>query len=96
MTNKRVEWARKVGDKMRTRGFGRADVRWLLERGLPVPTVTLRGETRFAKQGYVRGREAKVVYLENDERILVISPQWILSKGELARQKARPKRNEED
>ena len=39
-----------------------------------------------------RSREAQVIYLENAERILVISPHWIISKGvRLACQKKRGK-----
>jgi len=92
MTSKRIEFAPEAIDKMRRRGFSRSDVRWLLAEGESVPANQYPGaDPRFAKRGYVGRREAQVIYLENAERILVISPHWIISTGELARQKKRGK-----
>lgn len=92
MTSKRIEYAPEAIEKMRRRGFSRSDVRWLVAEGEPASANQYPGaEPRFAKRGYIRGREAQAIYLENAERILVISPHWIISKGELARQKKRGK-----
>ena len=92
MTSKRIEYAPEAIGKMHRRGFTRTDIRWLLAEGTPVEANQYPGAaTRFAKRGYVGRREAQVVYLENAERILIISPHWMISKGELSRQKKRGK-----
>lgn len=87
MTPKRIEFSEHAIDDMQERGFRREDVRWILAQGHEADVVTRWGETRYAKAAILRNREGKVVYLENNERILVISVQWVLSKGALARQK---------
>jgi hypothetical protein len=87
MTPKRVEYDPHFVDDARDRGFTRQDARWLLERGMDVPTVGRAGDTRFTREGEIRGRQARLVYLENAERIYIISIQWVLSQGGRRRQK---------
>jgi len=77
MTPKRIELDPHLVGRMHKRGISREDVRWLLAEGLPAAAETRGGETRLAKRGYLGKREAKVVYLENAERILVITVMWV-------------------
>lgn len=77
MTPKRIEFDPHAVDDMRERRISRGDVRWLLAQGLPAEAETRGGETRYGRRGHLGRREAKVIYLENAERILVISVMWI-------------------
>ncbi len=77
MTHKRVQYSDHAVQRMRERRFTRQDVRWLLAKGTWEPNPTALGrETRFAKRGYIGTGEAKVVFLEDAERIEVITVEW--------------------
>jgi hypothetical protein len=77
MSPKRIEYSSHAVQQMRARGITRPDVRWILAQGLPAEAETRRGEQRLAKRGYLDRREAKVVYLENAERIEVVTVMWV-------------------
>ena len=77
MTPKRIEFDPHAVEQMRQRGISRNDVRWLLAQGLPAEAETRTGEVRRARRGYLGRREAKVVYLENAERLRVITVMWV-------------------
>lgn len=64
--------------RMGQRSLSRDDVRAVLAVGIwsPEPRQSDR-EPRFSKRAYVRGREAKVTYLENARRLYVITVEWI-------------------
>ena len=85
MTPKRIEYDVHANDQMRDRKITRADVRWLLADGVMCEAV-------FARCGYLRGREAKVVYLENAERVYVVTVMWVLSRAAVEREKEVRKR----
>lgn len=63
--------------RMRERGFRRGDVRWLLAKGVPAEADQVSNEHRLARQGYIDKREAKVVYVENAQRIEIVTVMWI-------------------
>jgi hypothetical protein len=73
MTYKRIEYDPHAVARMRQRGFDRADVRWLVTQGEPLPPA---GRKRH-RSGWIGGREAKVAYLEDADRIYVITVMWV-------------------
>ena len=77
MTPKLIVYSTHATGRMVLRGISRADVRGVLATGLyePVPTRA-GGEARHAKRAYLGGREAKVVYVENATRVLVLTVEW--------------------
>lgn len=78
MTYKRIEYDPHAVRRMQKRGITRADVRFLLATGLWQPEAALPGrDPRFSKRGYIGRREARVVYLENAERLYVVTAEWI-------------------
>jgi hypothetical protein len=88
MTNKRVEFDPHFLDDCRDRGFTKEDGLWLLERGIPFDVATYAGDTRYGREGEIRNRMARLIYLENAARVLLISIQWVLSQGAITRRKA--------
>lgn len=59
------------------RGFTRSDVRWLLARGARAVWPTKGPTTYWTATGYVRGREGRVVFIEDARRYLVVSLEWV-------------------
>lgn len=78
MTPKRVEYDPHAARRMRLRRITRQDVRTILAVGVWSPETTRPGaEQRFSKRAYLGNREAMVVYLENAERLYVITVEWV-------------------
>lgn len=78
MTPKRVEYDPHAVRRMRLRGFTRQDVRTILAVGVWSPEYARPGaEQRFSKRAYLGRREARVVYLENAERVYVVTVEWV-------------------
>ena len=73
MTYKRIEYDPHAIARMKQRGFSRRDVRWLLTQGHLLATEG----SRQHRGGRVRGRDAKVAYLEDSHRIYVITVMWL-------------------
>jgi hypothetical protein len=66
---KRVEYDSHAIRRMRSRGLTRVHVRFLLAKGLWQPEPAKPGrDPRFSRTGYIGGRQARIVYLENAER----------------------------
>jgi hypothetical protein len=79
--SKRIEYGPHAVAQMVERGFTEAAVRWLLDHGKPCDAFTRPGaERRYAKCGKVGAAEAKVVYLESDARIEVITVMWVYQR----------------
>jgi len=78
MTSKRVEYDRHAIDRMRERGITRQDVRWLLAQGRPASAdQRMHSEPVFGREGYLESRrEAKIIYLENAERVYIVTVMW--------------------
>lgn len=90
MSPKRLLLDPHAQDNIRERGITRGEIRWLLARGTSVPAEQHpTGERRYAKSGYLGRKQATVVYLENAERIYVITIMWNLTKAAQAREKQR-------
>lgn len=89
MTPKRIEYDPHAVGRMRTRRFTRADVRWLLAEGIKAPEGTR--DNRWGARGYIRGQEAKVIYLENQERLYILTVEWIISGAKVAKNKRKEK-----
>lgn len=77
MTYKRIEYDPHAARRMREREFTRSEVRWLLHHGEREALPTQFGEQRWGRRGWIRGKEALLVYLENAERIYVLTVQYI-------------------
>lgn len=81
MTHKKVIFPDHTLDQMRERGFTRADVRRILAVGRAVPVETFHGEKRHGKVAYTktsrRRGDAMVVYLEDANRIELVTVMWV-------------------
>lgn len=73
LTHKRIELGRGVWEKMRRRGLTRRDIRDVLALGIAVPVETIHGERRVAKVCDVRGRPHRLVYIERQQEITIVS-----------------------
>ena len=63
---------------MTLRGITRADIRWLLARGIPDDHAPHPGAPpRHRKRGYIGKREAMVAYVEDAHRIRITTVMWI-------------------
>ncbi len=77
MTPKLITYSDHAESRLRERGFTRQDVRALLARGIWQQESSLPGAApRFSKRGYLGQREARVVYLEDAERVHVVTVEW--------------------
>lgn len=93
MTNKRVEWDPHSWERSKERGIKKQDGRWLLEHGVEAEAdQRLHSEPVFGKRGYLANRrEAKMIYLENAERVLIISLMWTDEKKKAPRKRKKGK-----
>ncbi len=77
MTYKYIEYSAHAVRRMWERGVRRADVQWVLARGVWRSEHTLKGrDPRFSKRGVIDRRELEVVYTEDAHRICVITVAW--------------------
>ena len=76
MTPKQLHYSDHAARRLRGRGVTRQDVRWLLARGIHAFEPTFAGEQRQSRRGYLGHYEAKVIYIENAIRILIITVEW--------------------
>lgn len=56
--------------------------------------VRAASEQRWGRRGVVRGGEIMVVYLERADHLYIVTVQYLLSKGEVARQKRKERGTE--
>lgn len=78
MTNKLVLYSRHAQRRMRERGIRRPEVRRMLAVGELVEAVTTgEGDRRFIREAKVRGKRARVVYVESASRIIIITVLWV-------------------
>lgn len=74
MTYKQIIWSDHAVMRMRERGYGRGDVRWLLAQGARMVVQTFGGhQKRFGKQGKIRGTMVAVIYMESATAIEIIT-----------------------
>ena len=76
MTPKLLQYSDHAARRLRLRGITRQDVRWLLAHGIHAFEPTVAGEQRQSRRGYLGHYEAKVVYIEDAIRILIITVEW--------------------
>lgn len=96
MTPKRIEYDVHAVDQMAERNISRDSIRWLLAQGTVCQAdQSAHSEPVFARCGYLRGREAKVIYLENAERIYVITIMWVVSRAKVLREREAKKRRKD-
>ncbi len=88
MTHKRIEYSDHAAGRLPGRHITRQEVRWLLARGV---RERLTG-SYWMVRGDVGGSECHVVYLENQERVLVVTVEWKLSRGQVAKLKRQRKK----
>jgi hypothetical protein len=59
------------------RGFTRADIRWLIAQGRRAIWPS-KGPTRYwTATGYVGRREARAVFIEDPQRYLIVTVEWV-------------------
>jgi hypothetical protein len=63
--------------KRLSRGFTREDVRWLIAQGVRAVWPSKGPTTYWASAGHIRGREARVLFIEDAHRYLIISIEWV-------------------
>ncbi len=79
--SKRIEYSRHALQQMQDRGITEVQARWLLTHGKPCQATSRPGrETRRAMCGLVGSKEAKAVYLENADRIFVVTVMWVYER----------------
>jgi len=77
MTSKRIIYNARASAKMVRRRIRRTEVRWVLAQGVAVDANQRRGqEPRHAKEGEIRGRTLRVIYIERATEIEIVSPHW--------------------
>lgn len=79
--NTRLEFSSHAVSQMQERGITVVQVRWLLDHGQPCAATSRPGrESRLARCGLVGSKEAKVVYIQNTTRVLVITVMWVYER----------------
>ena len=74
---KRVEFPDHAQDRMSLRGITRAEVRWLIARGIRTRARSLPGrDWRWSSRGFLGHREAQVVFVESRDRIEIVTVRW--------------------
>jgi hypothetical protein len=63
------------------RGFRRADVRWLIAEGKRAIWPSKGPTIYWTASGYIGRREARVVFIEDAHRYLVVTIEWIGDTG---------------
>jgi len=78
MTHKAIVYSRHAAEMAKARRISRADVRWLIARGVRTPAPTLHGEQRWKVVGKVGKRELGVVFIEraNDILLVTVEEEW--------------------
>jgi hypothetical protein len=78
MTNKLLLYSKHARRRMRERGFRRTEVRMMLAVGVVVETVvTAGGQRRFIREAKVRGKRARVIYVESATAKIIITILWV-------------------
>ena len=63
---------------MHERGIERADVRWLVAKGIRTRVRSLPGrDPRWSCRGYLGRREATVIIVESRHLIVVVTVEWM-------------------
>ena len=63
--------------QMKMRGLTRADVRFLVARGVRKLVPSTSREQVWDARAYLRRREASVIFVESAKRYLIVTVQWI-------------------
>lgn len=93
MTPKRIEFDPHAVDQMRYRRYTRQDLRWLLAVGRPCEAdQRLHSDPVFARCGEIRGEQVKTIYLENAERLYVITVMREQTRASVLRERKARKR----
>lgn len=82
MNAKRIIYGDHARRSLRARGITRQDVRWLLAKGTLTKEVTLRGDQRWGRRGYLGKHEAMVVFVEDATSQTIVSVQWLGDVGD--------------
>lgn len=78
MTYKRIEFGPHAARRLKQRNIRRWEVRWLLARGERTKEETRPGaEQRWGCAGLLGKRPAKVIFVEDARRILLVTIEWI-------------------
>ena len=81
MTAKRIEYDPHALAQMFKRGFTHRDVEGLLATGTWSLATTKPGrEQRYQREGRVRDWPARVIFLENAERLYVVTVMWVWNR----------------
>lgn len=77
VTYKRLWYGQHARLRLRLRGIRRGEVRWLVAKGLPFSVETYGArQKRFGREGIIRGRMARVIYIESATAIEIITVHW--------------------
>lgn len=81
MSAKRIDFDPHALAQMYKRGFSHRDVDVLLATGTWSLATTRPGaEQRYQREGKIRDWPARVVYLENEERVHIITVMWVWNR----------------
>jgi len=70
-------------DQMAKRGITRDEVRFILKYGTAEKAPTWKGKTqRWQKKEFIRNHEAKIIYVEEYGRTMIITAMWVYEQEE--------------
>jgi hypothetical protein len=73
MTHKAIRYSDHAAKMLRIRRISRADVRWIIARGVRARADTGGGEQRWRVSAKIGKRELYVVYIERSNELVVVT-----------------------
>jgi hypothetical protein len=73
MTYKAIRYSDHAAKMLRTRRISRADVRWIIAKGVRQRAETRGGQQRWKADARIGKRELYVVYIERSDDLLVVT-----------------------
>jgi hypothetical protein len=76
MTHKAIHYSNHARQRLTERRITRQQVRWVLARGVRAESPTAAGAQRWSSRGVINSRELEVIFLEDADRIVVVTTLW--------------------
>jgi hypothetical protein len=78
MTYKAIRYSKHAAKMLKVRRLARADVRWLIARGVRGEGLSILGEKRITADGRIGKRNLRLVFIEraNEIEIVTVMEKW--------------------